>query len=137
MATRKTSIGIASIMVIIIGCMVVFTFYPDNSNKGVYIEQVSQTPVKQGVIRQKKDSSSLQVYPNPARNNLHVVVPATAVSYLWLGIYNTQGQLLKQQSALSGRVVEINIGTLPAGSYMLRMKDRKGHAWSATFTKTG
>lgn len=59
--------------------------------------------------------SSISIYPNPARNNLRVLVPANA-SLMSSVIYNVSGQVV----ARYGRECLLDIAELPTGMYILQ-----------------
>lgn len=79
--------------------------------------------------------TQLLLYPNPVKHTLHVVLPQKYASFVWLGIYQSNGQLWKKYAIESGRVIEINVQALPVGDYVLKVGDRQGRTWSAKFFK--
>ena len=63
-------------------------------------------------------SATIQVYPNPAENILHVKL-ATAANGT-LALYDVSGKVVFTQ-AINGTNVQLNIGMLMAGKYILRL----------------
>ncbi|MCB2408138.1 S8 family peptidase [Hymenobacter lucidus] len=65
-----------------------------------------------------------QAYPNPARTQLRVELPAGA-GYTQLSLLTTLGQLVRQQ-AVVGSGSQIDVRTLPAGIYVLQVAGPAG-----------
>jgi hypothetical protein len=93
---------------------------------------MSQTG-KQWSAPLQKDS--LLIFPNPATGSLHIIVPSSATSNIWLGVYNVKGQLLQQRTFLSGNVLEISVREWAPATYFIKVEDRKGRIWSSTYLK--
>lgn len=110
-------------------------------NIGSYIQQSGQPVLfpkekqRADTIKVPWDDEPVLMYPNPVKSTLHVVVPRKPASYVWLDIYQTDGQLLKKYAIETGRVIEINVQNLPAGDYIVRVGDRQGQKWSGKFMK--
>jgi PKD repeat protein len=70
------------------------------------------------------NTCTLQVYPNPASNTINTSVTLVQPFMLNASVYNNMGVLVaqkQQQGVVGNNIVSINIGTLPAGVYTLRM----------------
>lgn len=78
---------------------------------------------------------SLSVYPDPVVGNLRIFIPSSASPGLWIGIYNAQGQLLRQRTWQSSKFLEINVKELPAAIYYIKVVDYKGRIWTTAFLK--
>lgn len=72
------------------------------------------TPYKP--LQDKPKEGELQVYPNPATNQLHITstIPATFV------LYNLLGQVVRQAGLGSG-TVQVSVLGLPAGTYFYQI----------------
>ena len=75
-------------------------------------------------------NATIMMYPNPAKNELRVTVPAnwqnTRVDYQ---IYSTQGQVIKQFTRSNANQTEVlYIDQLPEGSYMLKVTSERESA---------
>lgn len=81
------------------------------------------------------DGKTLLLYPNPVRHTLFVAVPREGAAYVWLGIYQPSGQLVKQYTIESGRVIRLNVQELAMGNYLVRVADKKARSWSGKFFK--
>jgi hypothetical protein len=64
--------------------------------------------------------SGMKLYPNPADETLHVSIPSAEAMYS-LSIMDTQGKCVSGHRALagSGSTVDIAVGHLPPGPYVL------------------
>ena len=72
---------------------------------------------------------TLKVYPNPAKTSLIVVVPAPGL----LQLFSIEGRLLKEQPC-AGPVQDLDIVSLPAGTYLLRLQTTY-KSYSSLFVK--
>ncbi|HEX2899231.1 MAG TPA: YCF48-related protein [Bacteroidia bacterium] len=63
------------------------------------------------------------VYPNPANELLHIVLPSTDQLRQWR-LRNVQGQLLRQ-----GATLQLDLGDVPDGVYFLELDTRLGTQW--------
>jgi beta-glucanase (GH16 family) len=80
------------------------------------------------VARQHSSSAqqpSLQVYPNPAHTQLNIAPPAD-LNVADLQLMDVQGRTVVQTTWRPGQVLQVE--TLPAGIYMLRMQ-AEGRTW--------
>lgn len=69
--------------------------------------------------------SSLVLYPNPARDYIEISFNDAPASAFDLLIYNFQGQALHSES-MDGTFTRIDVSTLQAGSYLLKITGEKG-----------
>jgi PKD repeat protein len=87
-----------------------------------YYEVVTYTEeLSVGIVTGIDDNANgirqLTVYPNPATNQLNVVLPAD-VKNATVNLYNSTGQLVLTQVAQDGIPVRIEMQLLPAGLYV-------------------
>lgn len=118
-----------------------FRTFKQEPRVGGYVMQSAQpalpVSVRQEEIRvgPPRESTSLLLYPNPVEHTLHVVVPRTYASFVWLTIHQPDGRLWKKYEVEAGRVIEINVRALPRGAYLLKVADRQRRTWSGKFFK--
>jgi hypothetical protein len=63
----------------------------------------------------------VQVFPNPTKELLHIMLPAAATGQGMLQLYNTTGSKVMEQAVLAGSTqVDIYISSLAAGIYILK-----------------
>lgn len=77
-------------------------------------------------IEEEKDveMSDLKLFPNPARDELSVMLPAAGSEAFTLEIANQLGQLVytKTYTSFTGEQLELAVGELPSGVYSLRYR---------------
>lgn len=78
----------------------------------------------------------LRVYPNPAREQLHIELPALSEQSVTLRLLNAQGQLLRSEERLvTGPSTQLEeLGSLPAGLYLLQL-EAGGQRYFARFVR--
>lgn len=78
----------------------------------------------------------LRVYPNPAREQLHIELPAWSEQSVTLRLLNAQGQLLRSEERLvTGSSTQLEeLGSLPAGLYLLQL-EAGGQRYFARFVR--
>ena len=79
---------------------------------------------------------ALRVYPNPAREQLQIVLPPNSGKPIALQLYNAQGQLLRSEQQLpTERLLQLeSLGSLPAGLYIVQLQS-DGRSYVARFSK--
>jgi|GEM_PF-4875637 len=93
------------------------------SRKNYYYETFNDNPTDVNDLPEKKEIS---LYPNPASGSVTVAWDATTAAKATVQVYGLNGQLLSQEAGLTGGRKTINITALPAGQYMLILRDEKG-----------
>lgn len=73
----------------------------------------------------------LDVYPNPADENINVNTSRLAGSDYTVELYNAQGALVSTQPADADGITTVNTSTLPAGMYMMSVKNGES-VWTRT-----
>ncbi len=76
--------------------------------------------------------SSLKLYPNPAQNKVWI---ETNVESGILSLYDSKGMEVLTQSFANLLVPELNLASLPAGIYFVKLQDQSGQAWSGKVIK--
>ena len=66
---------------------------------------------------------SIALYPNPAKDKIFVSLKAQQHQQIKMGIYNLQGQLLKQLRFSTDELIQQDIQDLNPGIYVLRVQD--------------
>ena len=69
-----------------------------------------------------KDRPELQLWPNPATNQIQLWVNAGSEKTGQIQIYNMLGQLLETHSFKGSEITSLDIPALPSGQYLLRME---------------
>ncbi|MFZ9387821.1 MAG: proprotein convertase P-domain-containing protein [Chitinophagaceae bacterium] len=90
------------------------------TSTGTVVAKVEDCPER---IRQL-DENAVVVYPNPNNGRFNIRINSVLYNYLGMRVYNTIGQLLKTQTfnnLVYGRVVPVNLGDLPSGTYMIKI----------------
>ncbi len=64
------------------------------------------------------EKQSIEVYPNPAKDKIHICTSGESIS--GLGLYDLQMKLLSKQSVNASQT-QLNISSLPAGIYFIRV----------------
>ncbi len=87
-------------------------------------------------VAETADPKPLRVYPNPAREQLHIELPALSEQSVTLRLLNAQGQLLRSEERLvTGPSTQLEeLGSLPAGLYLLQL-EAGGRRYFARFVK--
>ncbi|MCU0327632.1 MAG: T9SS type A sorting domain-containing protein [Chitinophagales bacterium] len=74
-------------------------------------------------IKESKDID-LEIYPNPAEQDLYIQIPNSAPEYHEITLYDALGRLLTRQEALlSSQATVLDIAKLAPGTYMLHIKN--------------
>lgn len=78
----------------------------------------------------------LRVYPNPAREQLHIELPTLSEQSVTLRLLNAQGQLIRSEEHLAaGPSMQLEaLGSLPAGLYLLQL-EADGRRYFSRFVK--
>lgn len=87
-----------------------------------------------GIATTQNIQINLATYPNPTTDIIHLNAELPAQAAVTLGIYDTQGRLLKKQDAPPTRQLRMQmvVADLPSGMYVLRV-DGKNIAGSQQF----
>ena len=72
-------------------------------------------------------SDKVSIYPNPVAENLNIAVPSDLASATIL-ITNASGQMVMERKLNHEELIEINVSSLPAGAYMVKIADSKNQA---------
>lgn len=91
---------------------------------------VNTTSIVTGIkgIEAKANNSTLAVYPNPAGENLFVTLKNTQTTNATLKVYSMTGQVMTAENVIftGNNTVTVNTSTLPAGIYMLDLRNNEG-----------
>jgi PKD repeat protein len=78
-------------------------------------------------IEKAATESVLELFPNPATNELNIKLPNDATSTIEsIQVINVNGQVVKTEHAISTNLLSIDISTLPSGVYMVRTMNKDG-----------
>ncbi len=84
-------------------------------------------------VEELPSTTTLYLYPNPARQQLNVWVDGVE-GRLQASIYDTNGHVVKRVRLKIGDN-NLNISSLPAGSYFIGLRDSKGRRTACRFVK--
>ncbi len=94
------------------------TLFIFTHGRGVYIAYLKANYLGTKPV---KNIAKVDIYPNPARSELYVKWPGTTTTNVNMAVYNLEG---KQMFQVQQNVQEpLNVNTLPAGVYLLRIQD--------------
>lgn len=80
------------------------------------------------------ENNKLQLYPNPATNELHVQLDDVTADHK-IAIYNTLGSLLYESNQLSNSNNSINISQLNSGIYFVQITDSENRVFQKRLIK--
>lgn len=89
------------------------------TSTGTVVANVQDCPER---IRQL-DENAVILYPNPNNGHFNIRINSVLYNYLGMTVYNTMGQRVFTQNftgLVYGRVVPINLSSLPSGTYMIK-----------------
>jgi hypothetical protein len=91
-------------------------------NREVAFSYTIGTCITTGVKEESK-ISAMEVYPNPATNNLNILLPdgIDELDHFEISLFNSFGQLVLQTTSM-----KIDLSRLPNGLYYLNMKSEEG-----------
>jgi len=64
-----------------------------------------------------------KVYPNPSSGIVKILSQNTNMEEAEIMVLNSQGQIVRTVKGISGRLVEMDLSSLPKGLYILRIKN--------------
>ncbi len=98
----------------------VINSYQENRNPFIYhpefVGKIWGNPTSVEQIEEK----SIKVFPVPAKDNLHVVLPVEEKKYT-ISVFTTQGKNLMKMSSKGQKQVQVKTKNLPAGTYILNI----------------
>lgn len=98
------------------------------TEEGLTGRNVSSVKFEKKTNEVNKVSSDFCVYPNPAKNNFMVALPADKKGYI--KIFNLTGQQLFMQSLSNQHKLDINISNFKSCLYFVKYSDEKGNTES-------
>lgn len=86
----------------------------------------------------EQQSQAYKVYPNPFSNFINIDVMSTYSGMLELQLFDALGRLMAQQKLYAQNKINWQLpNALPAGTYMLRLRQEDGKAYTQRITTTG
>jgi hypothetical protein len=73
--------------------------------------------------------SIMSLYPNPAKNNIKLVVAGNVDEKLTLVVTNFVGKIVKTQQAIlsnASNIITLDISSLTSGNYLLKVSGKEG-----------
>ena len=86
----------------------------------INLDAVVSVPVIQ------KQASTLSLFPNPSQGTLYIKDQWPAFSELQIRIFSTQGQLMRQEKRIASELIELSLGELPSGMYLMSVQSETG-----------
>lgn len=87
------------------------------------------------IREEENNTTSISLSPNPVDEELHISFPNTAAQPTQLLLYNTQGQLVKQEELNNLNQHTLHTNTLLPGLYFLTFTKQHSVMYSSTFIK--
>jgi hypothetical protein len=79
-------------------------------------------------IEQANLASGYSIYPNPAKDNLHIMLTAGPGQLQSIGLYDIQGKELLKRDNLNRNSLDIPVNSYADGIYILKLQSDKGIA---------
>jgi extracellular elastinolytic metalloproteinase len=76
----------------------------------------------------------LQVYPNPAKNTLNIIIPPEVREGLTIQITDMNGKLVLSENITQQMTVTLNVAAWNSGMYILSVRDEQ-HTWHQRWIK--
>ena len=98
------------------------TYKGSNSRSGLITPSVNS-----GISTGSTVISIMSVYPNPGTGKFMIELNPTSEQIFDITVYNTTGMIVYQKSGIpvdEKQLLEMNLGSLPAGVYMLNVRDK-------------
>lgn len=87
-------------------------------------------------LHKPQSPSTLQLYPNPARQEIRLFLPDTTLSRYALYMYDLQGQLVQQIPYRGHTEITLPLETLRPGLYWIQLRQEgSGHSYNQAFIK--
>lgn len=72
------------------------------------------------VIQDNLAGLETEIYPNPTRGELNIIIPQINQEDVWFQVFNNNGKLIFRQQA-SGANNKVSLSAFPAGLYILKI----------------
>lgn len=79
--------------------------------------------------------SPINIYPNPTRDQLHIIWEGQSQANLSIELLDLTGRSVRPQAKLQNSSHEFSLVNLPNGIYLLRVKDTEGNSWTERVLK--
>jgi hypothetical protein len=87
------------------------------------------------VTRRNGKSGEITLFPNPVHTLFKVVLPEAAPAQTIVQLYNTEGRLVRINSAGNQQIISMNIADLPGGVYYMRIVTAETILYTAKIQK--
>ena len=77
--------------------------------------------------------AALSVYPNPTGDLLHIELSGAEIANV--ALYDLQGRVVRHGTSLQGGTATVNLRNVPAGVYLLRVRDAEGKEYMRKIVK--
>ncbi|MEO6314794.1 MAG: M1 family aminopeptidase [Chitinophagaceae bacterium] len=104
-------------------------FVVDSMAVDPYYWILAKTRIVQKIPAKSSVQDDISIYPNPASNNINILIANPTAAKLTILLYNTSGQLVyKSEKTLAGNdeLISIPVNQLARGLYILRISNNNG-----------
>ena len=128
---HSTTIGTASYLCETVGCETDTSFFVVTLNNVLRVKG-SDFP---NVGVPERIPMALSVYPNPAGDLLHIELSGTEIANV--ALYDLQGRVVETRhgTSLQSETATVNLRNVPAGVYLLRVRDAEGKEYMRKIVK--
>ena len=136
-AERNT--GRASVMAKGVLCFFFGICYEDDLTAGVFEAGVDDSDTTGAPTKRAATSAgtnaALTVYPNPTGDLLHIELSGAEIANV--ALYDLQGRVVETRhgTSLQGGTATVNLRNVPAGVYLLRVRDAEGKEYMRKIVK--
>ena len=81
-----------------------------------------------------KGLEEVKIFPNPARDYLHILLPSSYAGAVTLRVYGIDGKFISSMKPVAS-TVQLNVSALPAGTYILQIIKNDGSRENYRFVK--
>ncbi len=96
------------------------TYYPYKGDRDFFLARIAENPTG---IHSAAEHTKIRIYPNPARDYIHIRIPAH-IRIRNIRLYSIEGRLMKTSQTVKRRK-NIDVSTLPAGQYLVKIQTDK------------
>ena len=128
---HSTTIGTASYLCETVGCETDTSFFVVTLNNVLRVKG-SDFP---NVGVPERIPMALSVYPNPTGDLLHIELSGTEIANV--ALYDLQGRVVETRhgTSLQSETATVNLRNVPAGVYLLRVRDAEGKEYMRKIVK--
>lgn len=116
------------------------TTYKGTVGPGVPVSDIAVQPSGKGgvvtAVNTLNKESNLSLYPNPATDVAHILLPNVTKGNVHVAVLSVQGQVLRNYEFAAGsQQIDIDVQNLPNGLYNLRVREQGGMSHNIQLVK--